>query len=73
MIPRDQPDLRENGTFLSLVIIYLANQLVLAALLCAAARPLGFAEFGQEWVANAARTMEGALRVAREIRYGAVF
>jgi len=73
MIPRDQPDLRENGTFLSLVIIYLANQLVLAALLCVAAKPLGFAQFGQEWVANAARTMEGALRVAREIRYGASF
>jgi hypothetical protein len=73
MIPRDQPDLRENGTFLSLVIIYLANQLVLAALLCAAAKPLGFGEFGQEWVANAARTLEGALRVAREIRYGAAF
>jgi len=71
MIPRDQPDLKENGTFLSLVIIYLANQLVLAALLCAVAKPFGFAEFGQEWMANAARSVEGVLRVAREIRYGA--
>ncbi|MCW1887037.1 hypothetical protein OKA04_20030 [Luteolibacter flavescens] len=70
MIPRDQPDLRENGTFLSLVIIYLANQLVLAGLLCAAAKPLGFGEFGEEWMANAARSMEGVLRVVREIRYG---
>ncbi len=68
MIPRDQPDLKENGTFLSLVIIYLANQLVLAALLCAAASPLGFAEFGREWMANGARTIEGVLRVARELR-----
>ncbi|QJE96444.1 hypothetical protein [Luteolibacter luteus] len=68
MIPRDQPDLKENGTFLSLVIIYLANQLVLAALLCVAARPLGFGEFGQEWMANAARTMEGVMRVVREVR-----
>ena len=68
MIPRDQPDLKENGTFLSLVIIYLANQLVLAALLCVAAKPLGFAEFGDEWMANAARTLEGVKRVAREIR-----
>lgn len=70
MIPRDQPDLRENGTFLSLVIIYLANQLVLAALLCVAAKPLGFAEFGEEWVANAARTMEGVLQALRQARYG---
>ena len=31
MIPRDQPDLKENGTFLSLVVIYLANLLVLVA------------------------------------------
>ncbi|WP_193213428.1 hypothetical protein [Luteolibacter marinus] len=68
MIPRDQPDLKENGTFLSLVIIYLANQLLLAALLCAVAKPFGFAEFGSEWMANAARTMEGALRVLREVR-----
>ena len=68
MIPRDQPDLRENGTFLSLVIIYLANQLVLAALLCATAKPLGFADFGEEWVANAARSMEAVMRIAREVR-----
>lgn len=36
IIPRDQPDLKENGTFLSLAIIYLANILLIAALLCAA-------------------------------------
>ncbi|MEM9237203.1 MAG: hypothetical protein AAGB14_10525, partial [Verrucomicrobiota bacterium] len=36
MIPRDQPDLRENGTFLSLTIIYLANLLILVALMCLA-------------------------------------
>ncbi len=70
MIPRDQPDLKENGRFLSLVIIYLANQVVLAALLCASAKPLGFGQFGTEWVANAARLMEGVLRMAREVRYG---
>ncbi len=56
MIPRDQPDLKENGTFLSLVIIYLANLLVLVALLCVAdAAPLRNAlEFGREWVRHAA-------------------
>jgi hypothetical protein len=69
MIPRDQPDLKENGRFLSLVIIYLANQLVLAVLLCASAKPLGFEQFGSEWVANAARLMEGVLRMAREVRF----
>ncbi len=36
MIPRDQPDLKENGVFFSLVIIYLANVVVLSVLLCLA-------------------------------------
>lgn len=56
MIPRDQPDLKENGTFLSLVIIYLANLLVLAGLLCVAAgSPLeNGREFAMEWLRHAA-------------------
>jgi hypothetical protein len=43
---------------------------VLAVLLCAVAKPLGFAEFGNQWVANAARSLEGFLRLAREVRFG---
>jgi hypothetical protein len=56
MIPRDQPDLRENGTFLSLVIIYLSNLMVLVALLCMAAdSPLRDArDFAYEWLRHAA-------------------
>ncbi|MEO5916164.1 MAG: hypothetical protein ABIS50_18145 [Luteolibacter sp.] len=56
MIPRDQPDLKENGTFLSLVIIYLANLLVLVGLLCVAGHsPLQSGrEFGLEWLRFAA-------------------
>ncbi|MDP3851115.1 MAG: hypothetical protein Q8Q59_11465 [Luteolibacter sp.] len=56
MIPRDQPDLRENGTFLSLVVIYLANLLVLVSLLCVAAEsPLrDTRDFAQEWLRHAA-------------------
>lgn len=52
MIPRDQPDLRQNGTFLSLVVIYLANLLVLAALLCLAdGSPADNATaFAREWL-----------------------
>jgi hypothetical protein len=51
MIPRDQPDLKENGTFLSLVIIYLANLLVLAGLLCMVGNtPLDNSrDFAHEW------------------------
>jgi hypothetical protein len=56
MIPRDQPDLKENGTLLSLAVIYLANLLVLAALLCVAAEsPLrDTREFAMEWLRHAA-------------------
>ncbi len=55
MIPRDQPDLRQNGTFLSLVVIYLANLLVLAALLCLAdGSPADNASaFAREWLRHA--------------------
>lgn len=56
MIPRDQPDLKENGTFLSLVVIYLANLLVLVALFCVAAEtPLqDTRDFTLEWLRHAA-------------------
>ena len=36
MIPRDQPDLKENGVFFSLVVIYLANVIILSVILCLA-------------------------------------
>lgn len=69
MIPRDQPDLKENGTFLSLVIIYLANLLVLVALLCAAEEaPLYHTrEFAMEWLRHAATWGDTALRWAMRI------
>jgi len=74
MIPRDQPDLKENGTFLSLVVIFLANLLVLVGLLCVAAQsPLqDLREFGLEWLKVAAtwtdavwRTVLGAIEHVR--------
>jgi hypothetical protein len=48
--------LKENGTFLSLVVIYLANLLVLVALLCVAEEaPLrNTRDFALEWVRHAA-------------------
>ena len=53
MIPRDQPDLRENGTFLSLVVIYLANLLILVTLTCLASPEMSFRGFAVEWIHNA--------------------
>lgn len=36
MIPRDQPDLQENGVIFSLTVIYLANVIFISVLLCLA-------------------------------------
>ena len=56
MLPRDQPDLQEHGTLLSLVVIYLANLLVLVALLCLAEQsPLhNLRDFAMEWLRHSA-------------------
>lgn len=56
MLPRDQPDLKDNGTFLSLVVIFLANLLVLVALLCVATESpwQNTQEFALEWLRQAA-------------------
>lgn len=49
MIPRDQPDLKENGTFFSLVVIYLANVLLLAGMLCVVPGGLRFTTYFYHW------------------------
>ncbi len=69
MIPRDQPDLRENGTFLSLVIILLGNLVVLVALLCVAdSEPWqSFKEFCREWLKTAATGVDVILHGARAL------
>ncbi len=55
MIPRDQPDLQDNGTFLSLVLIYFGNLIVLITLLCLASPSPAdsFQDFGYSWFGNA--------------------
>lgn len=64
MLPRDQPDLRENGTFFSLVVIFLANVLILAVIFCAASDdPLrSAAGFSREWVRHAVNLGEQGVR-----------
>jgi len=52
IIPRDQPDLKENGTFLSLNIIYVANVVLLSGLLCLASRDLSWRDFVYNWANN---------------------
>ena len=44
IIPKDQPDLNENGTFFSLMVIYLSNLVLITffLMLCGAVSPRGF-------------------------------
>ncbi len=69
MIPRDQPDLTETGTMLSLVLIYFGNLLVLVGLLCfASPNPLErFSEFGNLWFLTAVSWADEALRWVGEV------
>ncbi len=49
MIPKDQPDLKENGTFLSLILIIFANLVVFSLILCATSREVQLLNFTFEW------------------------
>jgi hypothetical protein len=48
MIPKNQTDLRDHGTFFSLVVIYLMNLLLLSALLIIASPHITFVNFGAD-------------------------
>jgi hypothetical protein len=69
MIPRDQPDLRDNGTFLSLMIIYLANVLVLVCLLCISSNSpwQTTQDFWMEWVKTAVTGAEHSYRAIHRV------
>ena len=54
MIPKNQTDLRDNGTIFSLVVIYLINLLLLSAMLIIASPHITFASFGADIVRNIA-------------------
>ena len=52
MIPKDQPDLREHGTFFSLMVIIFANLILLSMMLCATSKELKLADFAFNWWNN---------------------
>ena len=52
MIPKNQTDLSDHGTFFSLVFIYVMNLLLLSALLVIASPQITFASFAADLVAN---------------------
>jgi hypothetical protein len=52
MIPKNQTDLSDHGTFFSLVFIYMMNLLLLSVLLVIASPQITFASFAADLVAN---------------------
>jgi hypothetical protein len=52
MIPKNQTDLSDQGTFFSLVIIYLMNLLLLSVMLVLASPQITFASFGADLLTN---------------------
>jgi hypothetical protein len=53
MIPKKQTDLTDQGTFFSLVVIYLMNLLLLSVMLVLASSQITFADLGKDFVVNA--------------------
>lgn len=71
MIPKSQSDLRDHGTFFSLVVIYLMNLLVLSVLLVVASPQIAFADFGAEILENTGRFFDGVGRLFNAFARGA--
>ncbi|MCF7674465.1 MAG: hypothetical protein K9N23_12400 [Akkermansiaceae bacterium] len=70
MIPKDQPDLRENGTLLSLAVIFFTNLVMLTVLLCVSGRGgilANFEAFGREWLRYAIQLAEVTLRLIEQV------
>jgi hypothetical protein len=53
MIPKKQTDLTDQGTFFSLVVIYLMNLLLLSVMLALASSEVTFADLGRDFFENA--------------------
>ena len=53
MIPKNQTDLRDHGTFFSLVVIYLMNLALLSVMLVLASSQISFADLGRDLLVNA--------------------
>src|SRR6266513_559140 len=61
MIPKNQTDLSDQGTFFSLVLIYLMNLLLLSVMLILASPDITFASFGANLVTNLGTSCSGRL------------
>ena len=71
MIPKNQTDLRDHGTFFSLIVIYLMNLLLLIVMLVMASPRITFAGFGADMATNIGNFSHWLVTMFDEFRKGA--
>src|SRR5439155_2039716 len=68
MIPKNQTDLSDQGTFFSLVVIYLMNLVLLSVMLILASPDITFASFGADLVSNLANFTQWLMELFAQLR-----
>lgn len=71
MIPKNQTDLSDNGTFFSLVVIYLTNLILLSVMLVMASPRITFASFGADLMDNAESFSHAVVAFCQRLSRGA--
>jgi hypothetical protein len=71
MIPKNQTDLSDHGTFFSLVIIYLMNLTLLIVLLVVAARQVTFLALANDFIVNTSNFAEWVVYACQRFARGA--
>ncbi len=68
MIPKNQTDLSDQGTFFSLVVIYLMNLFLLSTMLIVASPQITFASFGGDLVTNLGNFAQWLMQLFAQLR-----
>jgi hypothetical protein len=68
MIPKNQTDLTDQGTFFSLVVIYLMNLSLLSVMLILASRQITFESFGADLLANLGNFVTWIMELFTQLR-----
>src|SRR5438046_3082960 len=68
MIPKNQTDLTDQGTFFSLVVIYLMNLLLLSVMLILASRQITFESFGADLLTNLGSFVTWVMEMVAQLR-----
>jgi hypothetical protein len=71
MIPKNQTDLSDQGTFFSLVVIYLMNLLLLSVMLIVASPQITFAGFGADLLTNLSNFAQWVIDLGDRLAQGA--